>query len=159
MPDTAGDPTQLMAALRIAETQTSDIVEGQLASIDTRNGIIPGHVIRIDPAVQNGTVTVDVALDGELPRGARPNMTVDGTIELERLEDVIYVGRPVFGQEQSTISLFRLDPDSDGAVRTRVVLGRASVNNIEIIEGLQPGDRVVLSDMSQWDASDRVRLK
>ena len=153
-----GDPTQLMAELRIAETQARDIVVDQPASIDTRNGIIPGHVIRIDPAVQNGTVTVDVALDGPLPRGARPDLTVDGTIELERLEDVIYVGRPVFGQEESIVSLFKLDPSSDQAVRTRVSLGRASVGFIEVIEGLQPGDRVVLSDMSQWDAFDRVRL-
>ena len=151
------DPTQLMAELRIAETQARDIVVGQPASIDTRNGIIPGRVIRIDPGVQQGTVTVDVALDGTLP-SARPNMTVDGTIELERLEDVIYVGRPVFGQEESVVSLFKLDPETDEAVRTRVSLGRASVSFIEVIEGLQPGDQVVLSDMSQWDAFDRVRL-
>ena len=153
-----GDPTQLMAQLRIAETQARDIVVGQPAAVDTRNGVIPGHVIRIDPAVQQGTVTVDVALDGELPRGARPDLTVDGTIELKRLENVIYVGRPVFGQEQSVVSLFKLDPESDDAVRTRVSLGRSSVNDIEVLEGLEPGDQVVLSDMSQWDAFDRVRL-
>ena len=153
-----GDPTRLMAQLRIAETQARDIVEGQPAAVDTRNGVIPGHVIRIDPSVQQGTVTVDVALDGELPRGARPDLTVDGTIELERLENVIYVGRPVFGREQSVVILFKLDPDSDDAVRTRVSLGRASVNFIEVLDGLQPGDQVVLSDMSQWDAFDRVRL-
>ena len=153
-----GDPTQLMAQLRIAETQARDIVVGQPAAVDTRNGVIPGHVIRIDPAVQQGTVTVDVALDGELPRGARPDLTVDGTIELERLENVIYVGRPVFGQEQSVVSLFKLDPESDDAVRTRVSFGRSSVNDIEVLEGLEPGDQVVLSDMSQWDAFDRVRL-
>ncbi len=153
-----GDPSRLKAALRIPETQARDIQEGQPASIDTRNGIIPGHVIRIDPAVTAGTVTVDVALDGELPRGARPDLTVDGTIELERLEDVIYVGRPVFGQEESIVSLFKLLPETDEAVRTRVSLGRSSVNTIEVIEGLQPGDQVVLSDMSQWDAFDRVRL-
>ena len=153
-----GDPLRLKAALRIPETQARDIQEGQPASIDTRNGIIPGHVIRIDPAVTAGTVTVDVALDGELPRGARPDLTVDGTIELERLEDVIYVGRPVFGQEESIVSLFKLLPETDEAVRTRVSLGRSSVNTIEVIEGLQPGDQVVLSDMSQWDAFDRVRL-
>ena len=140
-----GDPTQLMAQLRIAETQARDIVVGQPAAVDTRNGVIPGHVIRIDPAVQQGTVTVDVALDGELPRGARPDLTVDGTIELERLENVIYVGRPVFGQEQSVVSLFKLDPESDDAVRTRVSLGRSSVNDIEVLEGLEPGDQVVLS--------------
>ena len=153
-----GDPTRLMAELRIAETQARDIQVGQPAAVDTRNGVIPGHVIRIDPAVQNGTVTVDVSLDGELPRGARPDLTVDGTIELERLEDVIYVRRPVFGQENSVVSLFRLQPEGDDAVRTRVSLGRSSVNDIEVLEGLQPGDRVVLSDMSQWDAFDRVRL-
>ena len=153
-----GDPTRLMAQLRIAETQARDIVEGQPAAVDTRNGVIPGHVIRIDPSVQQGTVTVDVALDGELPRGARPDLTVDGTIELERLENVIYVGRPVFGQEQSVVILFKLDPDSDDAVRTRVSLGRASVSFVEVLDGLQPGDQVVLSDMSQWDTFDRVRL-
>ncbi len=153
-----GNPLQLMAELRIAETQARDIAVGQPASVDTRNGIIPGHVIRIDPGVQQGTVTVDVALDGELPRGARPEMTVDGTIEVERLENVIYVGRPVFGQEHSVVSLFKLEPEGDHAVRTRVTLGRASVNTIEVLEGLQPGDQVVLSDMSQWDAFDRVRL-
>ncbi len=153
-----GDPSRLKAELRIPETQARDIQVGQPASIDTRNGIIPGHVIRIDPAVTAGTVTVDVALDGELPRGARPDTTVDGTIELERLEDVIYVGRPVFGQEESIVSLFKLQPETDEAVRTRVSLGRSSVNTIEVIEGLQPGDQVVLSDMSQWDAFDRVRL-
>ena len=153
-----GDPSRLKAELRIPETQARDIQVGQPASIDTRNGIIPGHVIRIDPAVTAGTVTVDVALDGELPRGARPDTTVDGTIELERLEDVIYVGRPVFGQEESIVSLFKLQPETDEAVRIRVSLGRSSVNTIEVIEGLQPGDQVVLSDMSQWDAFDRVRL-
>ena len=153
-----GDPNRLKAELRIAETQARDIQIGQPAAVDTRNGVIPGHVIRIDPAVQNGTVTVDVALDGELPRGARPDLTVDGTIELERLEDIIFVGRPVFGQENSVVSLFRLEPESDDAVRTRVSLGRSSVTTIEVLEGLQPGDQVVLSDMSQWDAFDRVRL-
>ena len=153
-----GDPTRLKAELRIAETQAKDIQHGQLAEIDTRNGIILGRVSRIDPAVQQGTVTVDVILDGKLPLGARPDMTVDGTIELERLVDVIYVARPVFGQEQSVVSLFKFDPETEEAVRVRVSLGRASVNNIEVIEGLQPGDQVVLSDMSQWDAFDRVRL-
>jgi HlyD family secretion protein len=153
-----GDPTRLKAELRIAETQAKDIQHGQLAEIDTRNGIILGRVSRIDPAVQQGTVTVDVILDGKLPLGARPDMTVDGTIELERLVDVIYVARPVFGQEESVVSLFKFDPETGEAVRVRVSLGRASVNNIEVIEGLQPGDQVVLSDMSQWDAFDRVRL-
>ena len=153
-----GDPSRLKAELRIAETQAKDILIGQPAAIDTRNGVIAGHVSRIDPAVQQGTVTVDVVLDGELPRGARPDLTVDGTIELERLENVIYVGRPVFGQEESVVSLFKLDPESDDAVRTRVSLGRSSVNTIEVLEALEPGDQVVLSDMSQWDAFDRVRL-
>ncbi len=153
-----GDPTVLKAELRIAETQAKDIQVGQKASIDTRNGVIPGHVTRVDPAVENGTVLVDVALDAELPRGARPDLTVDGTIELERLEDVVFVGRPVFGQENSVASLFRIEADGSHATRTRVGLGRASVNTIEVLEGLQPGDRVVLSDMSTWDQFDRVRL-
>ena len=153
-----GDPSSLKAELRIAETQAKDIQIGQSASIDTRNGVIPGHVVRIDPAVENGTVTVDVTLDGELPRGARPDLTVDGTIELERLENIIFVGRPVFGQEESMVSLFVVDPASGTATRTRVGLGRASVNTIEIREGLEPGDQVILSDMSAWDAFDRVRL-
>ena len=153
-----GDPTVLKAELRIAETQAKDIQVGQVASVDTRNGVIVGRVVRIDPAVENGTVTVDVTLEGELPRGARPDLTVDGTIELERLDDVVYVGRPVFGQEESAVSLFRLDAAGDGAMRTRVRLGRASVNTIEVIEGLQPGDQVVLSDMSAWDEFERVRI-
>ena len=153
-----GDPTILKAELRIAETQAKDIQIGQKASIDTRNGVIPGHVTRIDPAVENGTVLVDVALDGALPRGARPDLTVDGTIELERLDDIIFVGRPVFGQEDSIVSLFKVETDGTHAARTRVGLGRASVNAIEVLEGLQPGDRVVLSDMSTWDQFDRVRI-
>ena len=153
-----GDPTVLKAELRIAETQAKDIQIGQKASIDTRNGIIPGRVTRIDPAVENGSVLVDVALHGDLPRGARPDLTVDGTIELERLDDIVYVGRPVFGQEDSVVSLFRIEADGTHAVRTRVGLGRASVDAIEVLEGLRPGDRVVLSDMSTWDQFDRVRL-
>ena len=154
-----GDPTVLKAELRIAETQTKDIQIGQSAAIDTRNGVIPGHVTRINPAVENGTVTVDVALDGALPRGARPDLTVDGTIELERMDDVLFVGRPVFGQEESIVSLFTVEPDGMHAARTRVSLGRASVNTIEVLDGLQPGDRVVLSDMSTWDQFDRVRIE
>ena len=153
-----GDPSRLKAELRIAETQAKDIQIGQVASIDTRNGIIPGSVVRIDPAVENGTVTVDVALDGELPRGARPDLTVDGTIELERLNDIVFVGRPVFGQEDSVVSLFVVDSETGQATRTRVGLGRASVNTIEVRDGLEPGDQVILSDMSAWDAFDRVRL-
>ena len=153
-----GDPSVLKAELRIAETQAKDIQIGQEASIDTRNGVIPGRVSRIDPAVENGTVLVDVALHGELPRGARPDLTVDGTIQLERLDDILFVGRPVFGQEDSIVSLFRLEADGTHATRTRVGLGRASVNAIEVLEGLDPGDRVVLSDMSTWDQFDRVRI-
>ena len=153
-----GDPSILKAELRIAETQAKDIQIGQPASIDTRNGVIPGRVTRIDPAVENGTVLIDVALHGELPRGARPDLTVDGTIELERLDDIIFVGRPVFGQENTVVSLFRVEADGTHAVRTSVGFGRASVNAIEVLEGLQPGDRVVLSDMSTWDQFDRVRL-
>lgn len=152
------DPTRLKAEIRIAETQAKDIQIGQKASIDTRNGVVPGHVIRIDPAVQNGTVTVDVALDGPLPKGARPDLSVDGTIEIERLDDVIYVGRPAFGQERSTVGLFKLINGGKEAVRVQVKLGRSSVNTIEILEGLQPGDQVILSDMSAWDAFDRIRL-
>lgn len=151
-------PGRLKAEVRIAETQARDIQIGQIASIDTRNGVIPGRVTRIDPSVRNGTVTVDVALEGALPRGARPDLTVDGTIELERLEDVLYVGRPAFGQEESNIGLFRLDQEGVHAQRTTVQLGRSSVSTIEIREGLNVGDRVILSDMSQWDAFDRVRL-
>ena len=154
-----GDPAVLKAELRIAETQAKDIQIGQSAAIDTRNGVIPGHVTRIDPAVENGTVTVDVALDGALPRGARPDLTVDGAIELERMDDILFVGRPVFGQEESVVSLFRVETDGTHASRTRVSLGRASVNTIEVLDGLQPGDRVVLSDMSTWDQFDRVRIE
>ncbi len=154
-----GDPTVLKAELRIAETQAKDVQIGQSATIDTRNGVIPGHVTRIDPAVENGTVTVDVALDGALPRGARPDLTVDGTIELERMDDIVFVGRPVFGQEESVVSLFKVEEDGTHASRARVSLGRASVNTIEVLEGLQPGDQVVLSDMSTWDQFDRVRIE
>ena len=153
-----GDPTVLKAELRIAETQARDVQIGQSATIDTRNGVIPGHVTRIDPAVENGTVTVDVALDGALPRGARPDLTVDGTLELERMDDIVFVGRPVFGQEESVVSLFKVEEDGTHASRARVSLGRASVNTIEVLEGLQPGDQVVLSDMSTWDQFDRVRI-
>ena len=153
------DPTSLKAEVRIAETQAKDILPGQIALIDTRNGVVAGRVSRIDPSVQNGTVTVDVALTGELPKGARPDLSVDGTIELERLPDVIYVGRPAFGQERSTVGVFKLVADDDTAHRTPVKFGRASVNTIEVLDGLQPGDRVILSDMSPYDSSDRVRLK
>jgi HlyD family secretion protein len=153
------DPQHLKAQLKVAETQAKDIVIGQVASIDTRNGLIPGRVARIDPAVQNGTVTVDVALEGELLRGARPDLSVDGTIELERLADILFVGRPAYGQEQSVISLFRVDPDGVTCVSTKVTVGRTSVNTIEVKAGLKAGDQVILSDMSQFDAFDRVKLK
>ncbi|HEU5078338.1 MAG TPA: HlyD family efflux transporter periplasmic adaptor subunit [Opitutaceae bacterium] len=152
------DPTKLKAEVRIPETQAKDILIGQLASIDTRNGIASGHVSRIDPAVQNGTVLVDVALEGELPRGARPDLSIDGTIELERLASVVYVSRPAFGQERTTIGIYKLDTDGIYATRSQVQLGRSSVNTIEILGGLVPGDRVILSDMSQWDSHDRVKL-
>jgi len=152
------DPTRLKAELKIPETQAKDVQIGQSAAIDTRNGIIPGRVIRIDPAVQNGTVTVDASLEGELPKGVRPDLSVDGTIELERLDDVVYVGRPVQGQPGSTIGLFKLTPDGREAQRVQVKLGRSSVNTIEVLEGLKPGDQVILSDMSAQDAFDRIRL-
>jgi HlyD family secretion protein len=152
-------PGRLKAELRIPETQAKDVVVGQAASIDTRNGIVAGRVERIDPAVLNGTVTVDVALEGELPRGARPDLSVDGTIEIERLENIIYTGRPAYGQPESTIGLFKIDADGKYARRTTVTLGRSSVNTIEILNGLQPGDVVILSDMAQWDSADRVRLR
>ena len=152
-------PNKLKAQLKIAETQAKDIVIGQPASIDTRNGVVPGNVSRVDPAVQDGTVTVDVALAGALPKGARPDLSVDGTIELDRLADVVYVGRPAFGQEQNQISLFRVDGDGNDAQRVKVRLGKSSVNTVQILEGLKPGDRVILSDMSAWDAYDRVRLR
>ena len=151
-------PDKLKAQLRIAETQAKDIEVGQKAIVDTRNGIIKGRVIRIDPAVQEGTVTVDVALIGPLPKGARPDLSVDGTIELERLDDVLYVGRPAYGQAESTIGLFKLLEDGETAVRTQVRLGRSSVNTIEVIRGLKEGDQVILSDTSAWDAYDRIRL-
>ncbi len=153
------DPTRLKAELRIAETQARDLTIGQRAQVDTRNGLIEGKVIRIDPAAQQGTVTVDVRLDGELPRGARPDLSVDGTIELERLDNILYVGRPAFGQEQSTVGLFKLHPTTGEATRAQVQLGRSSVNTIEVLGGLAEGDQVLLSDMSAWDQFDRVRVR
>jgi len=153
------DPKKLKAEIKVAETQAKDVVIGLKAAIDTRNGIVNGHVSRIDPSVQNGTVTVDVAIDGPLPAGARPDLSVDGTIEIENLTDVLYVGRPVHGAPQSTISLFRLSSDGSEASRVNVKIGRSSVNTVEIKDGLQVGDRVILSDMSQWDNNDRIRLK
>ena len=152
------DPTKLKAQIKIAETQAKDIQINQTAEIDTRNGTVKGHVVRVDPTVEQGTVTVDVAIDGELPKGARPDLSVDGTIELERLNDVVYVGRPAFGQENNTVGIFKLVSGTSEAVRTPVKVGKSSVNTIEILSGLQPGDQVILSDTSAWDARERIRL-
>jgi HlyD family secretion protein len=152
-------PNHLKAQLQIAETQAKDIQLNQRAEIDTHNGIIPGHVIRIDPSVQNGTRTVDVRLDGPLPPGAVPDLSVDGTIEIEHLNNVIYVGRPAFGQSDSTVGLFRLVDGGKEAVRIKVKLGLASVNTVQVLGGLAVGDEVILSDMSRWDGFDRVRLE
>jgi HlyD family secretion protein len=153
------DPAKLKATIKIAETQAQDVQLEQPAEVDTRNGVVPGHVIRIDPAVQDGTVTVDIALDAALPKGARPDLTVDGTIQLERLESVLYLGRPVQGEPDSKIGLFKLVGSGKTAMRVPVSLGRSSVSTIEIVDGLQVGDQVILSDMSQWDAYNRVRLE
>jgi HlyD family secretion protein len=152
------DPSKLKAQIKIAETQAKDIQPKQEATIDTRNGVVKGHVTRVDPAVEQGTVTVDVAFDEPLPKGARPDLSVDGTIELERLDNVVFVGRPAFGQENNTVSMFKLVPGSSEALRTPVKLGKSSVNTIEILSGLNPGDQVILSDTSAWDSHDRIRL-
>lgn len=152
-------PRPLKAELRIPETQAKDVLRGQKADVDTRNGVVEGRVSRIDPAVQEGYVLVDVQLTGELPKGARPDLSVDGTIEIERLEDVLYVGRPAYGQADSTIQLFKLVEAGKEAVRTEVRLGRTSVNTVEIVSGLEEGDRVILSDPSDWDGHDRIRLR
>jgi HlyD family secretion protein len=151
-------PSKLLARLKIPETQAKDVANGQLASIDTRNGIAEGHVWRIDPAVTNGTVDVDVRLDGKLPDGARPDLSVDGTIEYRHLNDVVFMGRPVIGQANQKIGLFKVDPDGKGASRVTVTLGASSVNTIQVMDGLQVGDRVILSDMSAWDAYNRIRF-
>jgi len=153
------DPKRLKAEIKIAETQARDVAIGQKAIVDTRNGVVKGHISRIDPSVQNGTVTVDVAIDDALPQGARPDLSVDGTIELENLKDVLYVGRPVRGQPDTTIELFKIVDDGSEAVRVSVRVGRSSVNAIEILQGLKAGDKVILSDMSAWDAFDRIRLR
>jgi HlyD family secretion protein len=153
------DPKKLRAEIKIAETQAKDVMPGQKATIDTRNGIVNGHVSRVDPSVINGTVTVDVTIDDPLPPGARPDLSVDGTITLENLKDVLYVGRPVHGQADSTIGIFKIIDDGSEAVRVNVKLGRSSVNTIEVLDGLKVGDKVILSDMSAWDNFDRVRLK
>jgi HlyD family secretion protein len=153
------EPGRLKAVLRIPETQAKDLTIGQPAAIDTRNGIVKGAVARIDPAVQNGTVTVDVRLEGEMPRGARPDLSVDGTIQVERLDNVLHVGRPAYGQANSTVGLFKLSPDGKEATRVNVRLGRTSVNTVEVLGGLQPGEKVIISDMSRWDGVDRVRVE
>ncbi len=152
-------PMRLKAELRIPETQARDLAIGQISEIDTRNGKVKGHVVRVDPAITNGSITVDVALDEEPPQGARPDLSVDGLIELERLPDVLHVGRPAYAQERSTISLFRLSKDSSEAVRVQVRVGRLSVRDVEVVEGLEPGDVVILSDMSRWENVERVRLR
>jgi HlyD family secretion protein len=153
------DPKKLKAEIKIAETQAKDVAIGQKASVDTRNGVVKGHVSRIDPSVLNGTVSVDVAIEDALPQGARPDLSVDGTIELENLKDVLYVSRPVRGQPDTTVGLFKLTEDGSEAVRVNVKLGRSSVNAVEILQGLRAGDKVILSDMSPWDAFDRIRLR
>jgi HlyD family secretion protein len=151
-------PNDLRAELRVPETQARDVLPDQLVHVDTRNGIVEGHVVRIDPAVQSGTVQVDVDFTGELPRGARPDLSVDGTIEIERLPSVVYTGRPAYGQPNSTVSLFKLVEGGGYAVRVPVELGRTSVNAVEILKGLSPGDQVILSDTSAWDDRERIRL-
>jgi HlyD family secretion protein len=153
------EPGRLKAVLRIPETQAKDVALGQPAAIDTRNGIVRGRVSRIDPAVQNGTVTVDASLEGELPRGARPDLSEDGTIQVERLNNVLHLGRPAYGQPNSNVGLFKLVEGGAAAVRTSVRLGRTSVNTVEILGGLQPGDKVIISDMSRWDGFERVRVE
>ena len=152
------NPDRLKAELKIPETQTKDVQLGQLAQVDTHNGLIEGKVTRIDPSVQNGTRTVDVALNGDLPPGAVPDLSVDGTIDLERITSVLFAGRPTYGQEKSTIGMFRLEGDGKTATRVQVTLGRSSVNTVEILGGLNDGDQVILSDMSRWDQYDRIRL-
>jgi len=153
------EPGRLKAVIRIPETQARDVVIGQSATVDTRNGVVPGRVVRVDPASQGGTVSVDIAIDVALPRGARPDLSVEGTVELERLASVLHVGRPAFGQPDAVASLFRLLPDGETAERVNVRLGRASVDAVEILRGVQAGDRIIVSDMSQWDNVPRIRLR
>jgi hypothetical protein len=152
-------PGKLKAVLQVPETQAKDIVVGQVVSVDTRNGVVPGRVQRIDPAVNAGTVSIDVSLEGALPPGARADLSVDGTIEIERLDNVLYVGRPAFGQPDGTISLFAIGPDGHTAVRKTVKLGKSSVTTIEVLQGLAVGDRVIISDMSAWDNVNKVRVE
>ena len=151
------EPGRLKAELHIAETQVKDVVIGQVASIDTRNGVIPGRVVRIDPAAANGTVKVDIQLEGEYPKGARPDLSVEGTIDIERLPNVLYIGRPAYGRPDSTVGIFRLTANGE-ANRVQVKLGRSSVNQMEILDGLRDGDQVILSDISSWDSQDRIKL-
>ncbi|RJP29922.1 MAG: HlyD family efflux transporter periplasmic adaptor subunit [Candidatus Omnitrophota bacterium] len=153
------DPTKLKAVLRIDQNQAREVLINQAAEIDLRSSILKGHVTRIDPSVQEGTVNVDVMLDDPLSQGARPDQTLDGTIEIEKLKNILFVGRPVFGQSNAVISLFKLTPDQQMAERVRVTLGRTSVNTIEVIEGLEVGDRIILSDMNEWDEADTIRLR
>ena len=153
------DPQELKAVLRIAETQARDVEPGQPALVDTRNGVVEGVVARVDPAVREGTVAVDIRIEGDLPRGARPDLSVDGTIELDRIPDTLHVGRPAYGQPGGTVGLFRIAPDGETAVRVPVKLGRGSVNRIEVLAGLAEGDEIILSDTSAWDTWDRVRLR
>jgi hypothetical protein len=152
-------PGRLKAVLRIQETQAKDVGLGQSAAIDTRNGIVIGHVSRMDPGAQGGTVTIDVSLDGPLPAGARPDLSVDGSIQLERLRNIVFTGRPTIAQDNAVINLFRLDADGRTATRVRVRLGRASANTVEIVQGLRPGDRVVLSDLQLPDNTEQVRIR
>jgi HlyD family secretion protein len=152
-------PGKLKAVIRVPETQARDIAIGQRATVDTRNGIVPGRVMRIDPASTQGTVAVEIALEGELPRGARADMSVDGTIELERLPNVLYVGRPAYGSPESTVGIFKISEDGSEASSVAVKLGRASVNTIEVLQGLSVGDSVIISDMSTYDNVSRVRIK
>ncbi len=153
------NPGRLKAEIKVRETEARDVAVGQPATVDTRNGVIPGRVARIDPAVRNGTVTLDIALEGELPKGARPDLSVDGTVEIVRLDDVVYVGRPAYAQENGTASVFRLEGDGTVAVRVPVTFGRTSVNTIEVVRGLNPGDRVILSDTARLGDADRIQLK
>src|SRR6266481_832326 len=153
------DPKKLKAEIKISETQANELSAGMKSTVDTRNGIVNGHVSRIDPSVQNGTVTVDISIDEALPNGARPDLSVDGTIEIENLKNILYVGRPAFGQPQTTVGLFKLNEDGTEAVRTSVKLGRFSVSSVEVLQGLKEGDRVILSDTSAWSSYERIRLK
>ena len=153
------DPKKLKAEIKIAETQANELSVGMKSTVDTRNGVVSGHISRIDPSVQNGTVTVDISFDAPLPNGTRPDLTVDGTIEIENMKNILYIGRPAFGQPQSTVSLFKLNPDGSEAARTSVALGRFSVSSVEVLQGLREGDRVILTDTSAWSNYERIRLK